>query len=171
MESDSEDAAVGGAVRGLQQAAGQVDESQLTRLEAIINSMTQKERHNHEIISGEPEEADCGRLGDDGAGSEPAAAAVCADAQDVQGDWQGRRDAAAAGDGDAGGDAGAVGKGAGYRLQGTGCRFKWSVVSGQWSVVSDQWSVISAQRTVIRAARLGTGPWANSEWIGRHEDR
>jgi signal recognition particle subunit SRP54 len=29
-----------------------VDEKQFVRLEAIINSMTAKERHNHEIISG-----------------------------------------------------------------------------------------------------------------------
>ncbi len=36
----------------MQQAAGQVDEKQFVRLEAIINSMTQKERSNHEIISG-----------------------------------------------------------------------------------------------------------------------
>ncbi|QEE29741.1 signal recognition particle protein [Terriglobus albidus] len=41
-----------GPFQGLQQAAGQVDESQFTRVEAIINSMTAKERLNHEIISG-----------------------------------------------------------------------------------------------------------------------
>jgi signal recognition particle subunit SRP54 len=41
-----------GPLGGLQQMAGQVDESQLTRVEAIINSMTQKERNHHEIISG-----------------------------------------------------------------------------------------------------------------------
>jgi len=41
-----------GPFAGMQQMAGQVDESQLTRVEAIINSMTQKERNNHEIISG-----------------------------------------------------------------------------------------------------------------------
>ena len=34
------------------QAAGQVDEKQFVRLEAIINSMTPRERRNHEIISG-----------------------------------------------------------------------------------------------------------------------
>ena len=37
---------------GMQQAAKNVDEKQFTRLEAIINSMTPKERRNHEIISG-----------------------------------------------------------------------------------------------------------------------
>ena len=41
-----------GPFQGLQQAAENVDESQLTRTEAIINSMTAKERANHEIISG-----------------------------------------------------------------------------------------------------------------------
>ncbi|WP_420236492.1 signal recognition particle protein [Telmatobacter bradus] len=41
-----------GPFAGMQQAASQVDEKQFTRLEAIINSMTAKERHNHEIISG-----------------------------------------------------------------------------------------------------------------------
>ncbi|MGO4518621.1 signal recognition particle protein [Terriglobus sp. 2YAB30_2] len=41
-----------GPFQGLQAAAGQVDESQFTRVEAIINSMTAKERLNHEIISG-----------------------------------------------------------------------------------------------------------------------
>ena len=41
-----------GPFAGMQQAAANVDEKQFTRLEAIINSMTAKERHNHEIISG-----------------------------------------------------------------------------------------------------------------------
>jgi len=41
-----------GPFAGMQQAAGQVDEKQFVRLEAIINSMTPKERRNHEIISG-----------------------------------------------------------------------------------------------------------------------
>ena len=41
-----------GPFAGLQQAAGQVDEKQFVRLEAIINSMTPRERRNHEIISG-----------------------------------------------------------------------------------------------------------------------
>jgi signal recognition particle subunit SRP54 len=36
----------------LQQARQQIDEKQFVRLEAIINSMTQHERLNHEIISG-----------------------------------------------------------------------------------------------------------------------
>ncbi len=41
-----------GPFAGLQQARKQVDEKQFVRLEAIINSMTPKERLNHEIISG-----------------------------------------------------------------------------------------------------------------------
>jgi signal recognition particle subunit SRP54 len=41
-----------GPFAGMQEAAKNVDEKQFTRLEAIINSMTPKERRNHEIISG-----------------------------------------------------------------------------------------------------------------------
>jgi signal recognition particle subunit SRP54 len=42
-----------GPFAGMQQASqNNVDEKQFTRLEAIINSMTPKERRNHEIISG-----------------------------------------------------------------------------------------------------------------------
>ena len=41
-----------GPFQGIQQMADQVDEGQFVRVEAIINSMTQKERNNHEIISG-----------------------------------------------------------------------------------------------------------------------
>ncbi len=41
-----------GPFQGLQQAAENVDESQFTRTEAIINSMTQQERTHHELISG-----------------------------------------------------------------------------------------------------------------------
>jgi len=41
-----------GPFQGIQQMAGQVDESQFTRIEAIINSMTKQERDKHEIISG-----------------------------------------------------------------------------------------------------------------------
>src|SRR5271170_5838079 len=42
----------GGMFAGLQQASKNVDESQFTRLESIINSMTKKERLNADIISG-----------------------------------------------------------------------------------------------------------------------
>ena len=41
-----------GPFQGLQQAAGNVDEKQFSRVEAIINSMTKAERANHELISG-----------------------------------------------------------------------------------------------------------------------
>jgi signal recognition particle subunit SRP54 len=41
-----------GPLAGMQQMADQVDEKQFVRVEAIINSMTAKERNNHELISG-----------------------------------------------------------------------------------------------------------------------
>jgi signal recognition particle subunit SRP54 len=41
-----------GPFQGIQQAAGNVDEKQFVRIEAIINSMTAAERKNHELISG-----------------------------------------------------------------------------------------------------------------------
>jgi signal recognition particle subunit SRP54 len=41
-----------GPFAGMQQAAENVDEGQFNRVESIINSMTAKERHDHEIING-----------------------------------------------------------------------------------------------------------------------
>src|SRR3954468_19650560 len=41
-----------GPFAGMQKAADSVDESQINRVEAIINSMTPKERTHHEIING-----------------------------------------------------------------------------------------------------------------------
>jgi signal recognition particle subunit SRP54 len=41
-----------GPFQGMQQMAGHVDEKEFVRIEAIINSMTRKERNHHEIISG-----------------------------------------------------------------------------------------------------------------------
>ena len=41
-----------GPFQGIQQAADNVDEGQLTRVESIINSMTVRERADHEIING-----------------------------------------------------------------------------------------------------------------------
>src|SRR5512137_2379767 len=41
-----------GPFANMQKAADKVDDKQLTRVEAIINSMTAKERHHHEIING-----------------------------------------------------------------------------------------------------------------------
>jgi signal recognition particle subunit SRP54 len=41
-----------GPFANMQKAADSVDEGQITRVEAIINSMTPKERNHHEIING-----------------------------------------------------------------------------------------------------------------------
>jgi signal recognition particle subunit SRP54 len=41
-----------GPFSGLQKAADQVDEKQIDRVEAIINSMTRHERNHHEVING-----------------------------------------------------------------------------------------------------------------------
>jgi signal recognition particle subunit SRP54 len=41
-----------GAFSGLQKAADSVDEKQINRVEAIINSMTGHERNHHEVING-----------------------------------------------------------------------------------------------------------------------
>ncbi len=41
-----------GPFQGIQQMADQVDEKQFVRVEAIINSMTKRERNNHEVING-----------------------------------------------------------------------------------------------------------------------
>src|ERR1700741_2852189 len=41
-----------GPFSGLQKAADQVDEKQVNRVEAIINSMTMQERNHHEVING-----------------------------------------------------------------------------------------------------------------------
>jgi signal recognition particle subunit SRP54 len=41
-----------GPFSGLQKAADQVDEKQIDRVEAIINSMTRQERDHHEVING-----------------------------------------------------------------------------------------------------------------------
>ena len=42
-----------GAMKEMQKAKEQVDETQFARVEAIINSMTAKERRNHQIINGQ----------------------------------------------------------------------------------------------------------------------
>jgi signal recognition particle subunit SRP54 len=42
-----------GALKEMQAARGQVDDKQLARVEAIINSMTPKERRNHQVINGQ----------------------------------------------------------------------------------------------------------------------
>jgi len=40
-----------GPFSGLQKAADNVDEKQINRVEAIINSMTSHERNHHEVIT------------------------------------------------------------------------------------------------------------------------
>jgi signal recognition particle subunit SRP54 len=42
-----------GQLKELQKSKEQVDEGQVKRVEAIINSMTPKERRNHQMISGQ----------------------------------------------------------------------------------------------------------------------
>src|SRR5205823_14898360 len=42
-----------GAIKELKQQREQVDDKQLLRVEAIINSMTPKERRNHQLINGQ----------------------------------------------------------------------------------------------------------------------
>jgi signal recognition particle subunit SRP54 len=42
-----------GNLKEMQAARGQVDDKQLARVEAIINSMTLKERNNHQLINGQ----------------------------------------------------------------------------------------------------------------------
>jgi signal recognition particle subunit SRP54 len=42
-----------GGIKELQQQKGQVDEKQMLHVEAIINSMTAKERRNHQLINGQ----------------------------------------------------------------------------------------------------------------------
>ena len=80
-----------GPFAGLQQASKQVDEKQFVRLEALINSITPVERRNHDIISGSRRKriAKC-VWRHRRPGCESAAAAICADGQDVQTDGQRR---------------------------------------------------------------------------------
>jgi signal recognition particle subunit SRP54 len=44
---------IGGAMRDLKAQKDQIDEKQMLRVEAIINSMTAKERRNHQILNGQ----------------------------------------------------------------------------------------------------------------------
>ncbi len=73
-----------GPFAGMKQAAGSVDEGQLTRVETIINSMTQKERENHEIISGSRRKRIAKGSGSHRAGREQPPPPVHPDAKDVQ---------------------------------------------------------------------------------------
>ena len=67
-----------------------VDEKEITRLVAIIDSMTPKERANHMIINGARRRQDRQGQRHVGAGSEYPAEAVCAGAQDDE-EFYGRR--------------------------------------------------------------------------------
>jgi signal recognition particle subunit SRP54 len=44
---------IGGAMKELKAQKEQIDERQMLRVEAIINSMTDKERRNHQLINGQ----------------------------------------------------------------------------------------------------------------------
>jgi signal recognition particle subunit SRP54 len=44
---------IGGAMKEMKQAREQVDDKSMGRIEAIINSMTAKERRNHQLINGQ----------------------------------------------------------------------------------------------------------------------
>ena len=82
----------------MQQVADKVDDKEMSRVEAIINSMTPYEREHHEVINGSRRKRIAARLGHHRAGSEPASAAIRADAQDVQGHGQGQLRPAHGGD-------------------------------------------------------------------------
>ena len=85
-----------GPFQGIQQMAEHVDESQFARVEAIINSMTKKERDQPRDHLRQPPQAYRSRLRNIGAGRESDAAPVCPDAQDVQERRERRRHAAQA---------------------------------------------------------------------------
>ena len=91
-----------GPFANMQQAADKVDDKQINRVEAIINSMTPYERDHHEVINGSRPQAHRPRLGDVSAGSESAAQAVRPNAQDVQEHGQAQLREKAGGNEDAG---------------------------------------------------------------------
>ena len=72
----------------MQKAADKVDEKQINRVEAIINSMTPQERAHHEVINGSRRKRIARGSGTTRAGSEQSAAPVRANAEDVQADGQ-----------------------------------------------------------------------------------
>ena len=77
-----------GPFAGLQKAADKVDEKQINRVEAIINSMTVARAHAPRSDQRQPPQAHCARLGNQRAGSQQSAAPIRADAEDVQADGQ-----------------------------------------------------------------------------------
>ncbi len=68
----------------MHQASNKVDEKQLSRVEAIINSMTAYEREHHEAINGSRRKRIARGSGTTRARGEQPAAPVRANAQDVQ---------------------------------------------------------------------------------------
>ena len=87
-----------GPFSGLQKAADNVDEKQINRVEAIINSMTVARAQSSRSHQRQPPQAHRPRLGHHRAGSEQPASPVRADEKDVQADGQAELRAAAGGD-------------------------------------------------------------------------
>ena len=77
-----------GPFSGLQKAADNIDEKQINRVEAIINSMTSHERNHHEVINGNRRKRIARGLGHDCAGSEQSSPPVCPDEENVQANGQ-----------------------------------------------------------------------------------
>ena len=77
-----------GPFSGLQKAADQVDEKQIDRVEAIINSMTSHERNSPRGDQRQPQKAHRPRLRNDHSGSEQPSSPVRANEEDVQANGQ-----------------------------------------------------------------------------------
>ena len=77
-----------GPFAGLQKAADKVDEKQINRVEAIINSMTSHERMHHEVMNGSRRKRIARGSGTSVQEVNNLAAPVCPDAQNVQADGQ-----------------------------------------------------------------------------------
>ena len=77
-----------GPFSGLQKAADQVDEKQIDRVEAIINSMTTARAHSPRSDQRQPQKAHRPRLRHDHSGSEQSSSSVRANEEDVQADGQ-----------------------------------------------------------------------------------
>ena len=72
------------AMKELKQQREQIDEKQLLRVEAIINSMTPKERRNHQLINGSRRKRIAQGQRDERGRSQPPAEAVHPDEEDAQ---------------------------------------------------------------------------------------
>ncbi len=91
-----------GPFSGLQKAADNVDEKQINRVEAIINSMTLARAQSPRSDQRQPPQTHRPRLRHHRAGSEQPAPPVRADEEDVQADGQAKLRAKAGGNEDAG---------------------------------------------------------------------